>query len=159
MCAPGFPAGPDHGHHVETREGLPAVLLDLRGEPHGAALQVRLFTGLRHAALMHEALNLIGSTYTSRRRQYMLKKRLLVLAVMLCSLAFVASESAGTASAGSWCTCAATSCGECVAECYPDPDTPDKQVESAALSCCQQNWKAIGCGDVSAATAASGVSQ
>ena len=64
----------------------------------------------------------------------MLKKRLLVLAVMLCSLAFVASE---PAKAGAWCSCAATSCTSCDAVCDPDPGTTDAQVAAAKESCCQ----------------------
>jgi hypothetical protein len=68
----------------------------------------------------------------------MLKKRLLVLTVMLCSLAFVASESAGTAKAGAWCSCAAISCNTCDYQCDPDPGTTQAQVDAAALSCCQQ---------------------
>jgi hypothetical protein len=71
----------------------------------------------------------------------MLKKRLLVLAVMLCSLAFVASESA---SAGAWCSCAATSCTTCEALCDPDPGTTDAQVMAAAEACCNQAWKDTG---------------
>lgn len=86
----------------------------------------------------------------------MLRKRLLVLAVLLCSLAFFASE---RASAGAWCSCAATSCGYCEAECYPDPGTTEVQIEAAAWSCCTQNWKGIGCGEMSAATSPGGGSQ
>jgi hypothetical protein len=89
----------------------------------------------------------------------MLKKRVLVLAMMLCSLAFVASESAGTAKAGAWCSCAATSCNYCEAVCDPDPGTTQAQVDAAAYSCCTQNWKGIGCGDVPVATSPGGVSQ
>ena len=71
----------------------------------------------------------------------MLKKRLLVLAVMVCSLAFVATE---PASAGAWCTCAATSCTTCEASCSPDPGTTYDQVVAAATSCCEQAWKDTG---------------
>jgi len=85
----------------------------------------------------------------------MLKKRLLVLAVMLCSLTFVASE---PAKAGSWCSCAATSCNECSAECDPDPGTTRGEVIAAAQSCCNQNWSEIGCG-ATVATSASGITQ
>lgn len=73
----------------------------------------------------------------------MLKKRLLVLAVMFCSLAFVASEST---SAESWCSCAATSCTECNASCDPDPGTSAEDVWAAAQSCCRQAWKDTGPG-------------
>lgn len=72
----------------------------------------------------------------------MLKKRLLVLTLMLCSLAFVASESAGTASAGAWCSCAATSCTSCEALCDPDPGTSSAEVLAAAQSCCEGAIKA-----------------
>jgi hypothetical protein len=75
----------------------------------------------------------------------MLKKRFLVLVVMLCSLAVVASESAGSARAGAWCTCAATSCKFCQANCDPDPGTSQAEVDAAAVSCCNQNWSEIGC--------------
>lgn len=88
----------------------------------------------------------------------MLKKRFLVLALMLCSLAFVASESAGTAKAGAWCTCAATSCNYCSAVCDPDPGTSAEDEWAAAISCCNQNWKGIGC-DVPVATSPGGVSK
>ena len=83
----------------------------------------------------------------------MLKKRLLVLAVMLCSLPFVASE---RASAGAWCSCAATSCTTCEASCSPDPGTTYGEVVAAAESCCQQAWKDTG---PAMACPASGVSQ
>lgn len=72
----------------------------------------------------------------------MLKKRLSLLAVLLCSLAFVASEPASAA--GSWCSCAATSCTTCQATCYPDPGTSDAEVEAAAVSCCEQAWRDTG---------------
>jgi hypothetical protein len=72
----------------------------------------------------------------------MLKKRLSVLAVLLCSLAFVASEPASAA--GAWCSCAATSCTTCQALCDPDPGTSAGEVEAAALSCCEQAWKDTG---------------
>ena len=68
----------------------------------------------------------------------MLKKRILVLVVMLCSLAFVASESAGTANAGAWCSCAATSCTSCSGQCNPDPGTSTAEVMAAAQACCEQ---------------------
>lgn len=71
----------------------------------------------------------------------MLKKRVLVLALMLCSLAFVASE---RASAGAWCSCAATSCTTCEASCSPDPGTSVGEVLAAAQSCCEQAWKDTG---------------
>jgi hypothetical protein len=61
-------------------------------------------------------------------------KKLLVLAVMLCSLAFVGSE---PASAGSWCTCAATSCTSCSGQCNPDPGTTTAEVMAAAQACCE----------------------
>jgi hypothetical protein len=70
----------------------------------------------------------------------MLKKRLLVLAVMLCSLAFIASE---PASAGSWCSCAATSCTSCEATCSPDPGTSAGEVLAAAQSCCVEAMQAM----------------
>lgn len=71
----------------------------------------------------------------------MLKKRLMVLAVLLCSLAFVATE---PASAGAWCSCAATSCTTCQATCSPDPGTTEGEVMAAAEACCEQAWKDTG---------------
>jgi hypothetical protein len=59
--------------------------------------------------------------------------------VMLCSLAFFASE---PASAGSWCSCAATSCTSCEATCSPDPGTSAGEVLAAAQSCCEGAIKA-----------------
>jgi hypothetical protein len=70
----------------------------------------------------------------------MLKKRLLVLAVMLCSLAVLASE---TAEAGAWCSCAATSCTSCEATCSPDPGTSAGEVLAAAQACCVQAMEAM----------------
>lgn len=70
----------------------------------------------------------------------MLKKRLLVLTVMLCSLAFVASE---PAKAGAWCSCAAISCNTCEYQCDPDPGTTQAQVDAAAMTCCVQAIQAM----------------
>lgn len=63
----------------------------------------------------------------------MLMKRLLVLAVLLCSLAFVTSKPASAVVA---CSCAATSCTECEAVC----DTLSDQDIDRAVSCCEQAW-------------------
>lgn len=65
----------------------------------------------------------------------MLKKRLLVLAVLLCSLGFVASNPASAALA---CSCAATSCTRCEALC----DTLSDEDIARAWDCCYQAWDA-----------------
>lgn len=72
----------------------------------------------------------------------MFKKRLLVLTLLLCSLAFVASEE--PARAGAWCTCAALSCNVCQYRCDPDPGTTQAQIDAAAWSCCQDAWRETG---------------
>lgn len=63
----------------------------------------------------------------------MLKKRFLVLAVLLCSLAFVTSKPANAKFA---CSCAATSCTRCEALC----DTNSWEDYQRAVSCCNQAW-------------------
>jgi hypothetical protein len=65
----------------------------------------------------------------------MLMKRLLVLAVLLCSLAFVTSKPAGAVVA---CSCAAISCSECEAVC----DTLSERDIDRAVRCCEQAWDA-----------------